>query len=272
MNKKSFVSILICSYNADRFIESTVQSILEQTYEHFELLILDNASSDKTVEILHNIEKKDKRLIVFVSKTNHGAYPGLNYLLEKAKGNYIAINDHDDIWHPDKLKKQIEYLESHPDSVGCGTAILNWYEQYHKGILRAQPAEHTVAWHTSLVYRNDGYRYDVSHTVGTDFYFMYNILCTGGKTIHNLSEPYVFRRIWSGQKNLSSNWMKKMQLLQILKLSIPIVDKIVLLFRKFIPATYIEWLIIHVFQKKDSFSPSEVKEHIILRAFSEQVL
>ena len=96
------VSVLVCSYNAEQFIESTVQSVLGQTYKNIELLVLDNASTDTTVNLLEQIQKADSRLIIIASKTNHGAYPGLNLLLEKAKGTYIAINDHDDIWHSEK--------------------------------------------------------------------------------------------------------------------------------------------------------------------------
>ena len=94
---QQLVSVLICSYNAEAFIESTVNSVLGKTYKKIELLILDNASSDNTVQILKNIKKKDSRLVIFTKKENVGAYPGLNFLLDKAKGSYIAINDHDDI-------------------------------------------------------------------------------------------------------------------------------------------------------------------------------
>lgn len=264
---KNLLSILICSYNAERFIESTVNSILNQTYRNFELLVLDNASTDKTVEVLEKIQKKDKRLVVFAHKTNLGAYPGLNYLLDRAKGTYIAINDHDDIWHPDKLEKQIDYLEKHKGAVGCGTAILNWYEEYNKGILRTQPAEHTVAWHTSLVYRNNGYRYDTSYPVGTDFYFMKNILCADGAKLHNLSEPYVFRRIWKGQKNLSSNWMKKMNIASILTLRVPFIDKFALLMRRLLPPHLIEWALFNVIHRNNVVTNETLKTNPTLNKF-----
>jgi len=266
-NKKPLVSILICSYNAEQFIESTVQSILSQTHTNFELLVLDNASTDKTVEVLEKIQKKDKRLVVFAHKTNLGAYPGLNYLLEKAKGDFIAINDHDDIWHPDKLEKQIGYLEKHKNAVGCGTAILNWYEEYNKGILRTQPTEHTVAWHTSLVYRNNGYRYDTSYPVGTDFYFMQNILCKDGATIHNLHDPYVFRRIWKGQLNLSSNWMKKLNITSILTLTVPFIDKLALLMRRLLPPHVIEWVLFNIVHRNDVITIKTLKASPTLKKF-----
>lgn len=262
------VSVLVCSYNAEQFIESTVQSILGQTYRNMELLILDNASTDTTVKLLEQIQKTDSRLIIIASKTNHGAYPGLNHLLEKAKGTYIAINDHDDIWHSQKLEKQIAFLESNKKYVGCGTAIINWYEEYKKGILRTQPKEFTIAWHTSLVYRNEGFRYDISKPVGTDFFFMQNIVCKNGKKIFNFPEPYVLRRIWKGQKNFSSSWMKKMEYREIFNLKIPLFDKLALINRKFLPSSLVEWLLINSIHKKDTYTSEAMRKIGIMKEYA----
>lgn len=265
--QEPLVSVLICSYNAEAFIESTVRSVLGQTYGNIELLVLDNGSTDTTVKLLEQIQKADSRLIIIASKTNHGAYPGLNLLLEKAKGTYIAINDHDDIWHSEKLEKQITFLEKHKKYVGCGTAIINWYEEYQKGILRTQPKDFTIAWHTSLVYRNEGFRYDTSKTVGTDFYFMQNILCKTRKKLHNFPEPYVLRRVWKGQKNFSSSWMKKMKYREIFNLKIPLFDKLALLNRKFLPASFIEWLLINSIHKKDTYTSEAMRKIGIMKEY-----
>lgn len=265
--QEPLVSVLICSYNAEAFIESTVQSVLGQTYRNIELLVLDNGSTDTTVKLLEQMQNADSRLIIIASKTNHGAYPGLNFLLEKAQGEYIAINDHDDIWHSEKLEKQIEYLKKYKGYVGCGTAIINWYEEFQKGILRTQPKEFTIAWHTSLVYRNEGFRYDTSKTVGTDFFFMQNILCKNGKKIHNFPEPYVLRRIWKGQKNLSSAWMKKMKYREIFNLKIPIFDKLALLNRKFLPSSLIEWLLLNSIHKKDTYTSGAMRKIGIMKEY-----
>src|SRR3990167_596097 len=120
--KNSLVSVLICTYNAEKFIKSTLESVLNQSYKNIEVLILDNGSTDKTVPIirtlaLHNAQpltyevRKGPSIRLIESKKNLGPYKGLNVLLELAKGKYIAINDHDDIWHPEKIKKQVSFLE-----------------------------------------------------------------------------------------------------------------------------------------------------------------
>ena len=105
------VSILLCSYNAELYVRDTLQSLLNQTYVNIEILILDNNSKDTTVEIIKSY--KDTRIHLYPSEKNLGPYGGLNFLLEKAIGNYIAIQDHDDIWHSEKIKKQINFLEQH---------------------------------------------------------------------------------------------------------------------------------------------------------------
>ena len=124
------VSVLICAYNAQKFIEATIRSVMAQTYRNIEILVLDNNSSDGTVAILEGLKRQEARLRLYGGKKNLGAYGGLNYLLERAAGTYIAIQDHDDLWHPDKIARQVEFLEKNHAYVGCGTAIINYYERY----------------------------------------------------------------------------------------------------------------------------------------------
>jgi len=128
---KPKVSILICTYNCEKYIENTLQTILDQTYKDWELLILDNNSQDKTKELLKKY-KKNEKIKLFFSKTNKGAYPGLNYLIKKAKGKYIAIQDHDDLWHPKKLETQINLLDNNESYIGCGTNQITYFEKENK--------------------------------------------------------------------------------------------------------------------------------------------
>ncbi len=246
LKHKPLVSVLICSFNAGQFIESTLRSVLGQTYTHFEILVLDNNSQDSTVGIVEKLAEKDKRLKLVKSGVNLGAYPGLNYLLERAKGAYIAINDHDDIWHPEKLERQVTFLEENNDFPGCGSAILNWYEKYRKYTYRSQPKEATVAWHTSLVFRNRMYRYDISVPVATDFHFIKNVLCAGGKHIYNFSEPLVLRRIF-GIDNLSSRWMRSVNVGSLLGLKIGWADKAALINRALMPQWLVEAIAVRTF-------------------------
>lgn len=253
--KKPLVSVLICVYNAEKFIKETLLSVLNQSYRNIEVLILDNASIDKSIKIIEGLAHSKEPLLtasvklgsstrLIQSKKNIGPYEGLNLLLNEAKGEYIAINDHDDIWHPQKIEKQITFLEKNKRYVGCGTGIINWYEKYDIYIYRSQPTRANVAWHTSLVFRNQGYRYDLTKKVGTDFYFIKNILSQNKKRIFNFQEPYVLRRIFKGKQNLSGQWMKKISLMDIIKLKIGWFDKIALLNRYVLPQEWVERFVV----------------------------
>ena len=95
------VSILICTHNAENTIEQTLRTCLNQTYKNFEILIHDDQSKDKTLNIIKNIW--DKRIKVVESWKKLWPYKGLNFLLYHAKWDYIAIKYHDDLWYPEKI-------------------------------------------------------------------------------------------------------------------------------------------------------------------------
>lgn len=103
------VSIITPSYNTGEFVANTIKSVLEQTYQNWEMLIIDDNSTDKSVEIIKSFN--DKRIKLFVNDTNKGAAISRNYGLKQAKGKWIAFLDSDDIWERDKLTKQIEYMK-----------------------------------------------------------------------------------------------------------------------------------------------------------------
>ncbi len=252
---KPLVSVLICSHNAEKFIASTLTSVLNQTHCNIQILVLDNDSSDETVKVVQDLAHPSAPLLtapveygpsvrLIVGKKNIGPYAGLNLLLKQAKGKYIAINDHDDIWHQEKIEKQVLFLETHKEYVGCGTAIINWYEKYAASVYRARNKKDAIAWHTSLVFKNDGYRYNTSIPLGGDFYFMGKILCGNKRLIYNFEEPMVLRRIFNIKRNLSSVWMSQFSLKDLLKLDLPITDKIAIFNRIVLPRDLVEWIIV----------------------------
>lgn len=258
--KTPLVSVLICTYNAESFVKHTLSSVFKQTYKDIEVLVLDNGSQDKTLLVLRHIKREEMRLKLFSFKENCGAYPGLNYLLDHARGQYIAINDHDDIWHPNKLKTQIDFLEKHKEYIGCGTSIINYYEKYNIFLLRKQPEQAYVAWHTSFVFRNTGKRYDTSFEIANDFYFMKHILCQNEKLIYNIENPHVLRKIREGNKNLSSQWITKNKIKDILRINISLFDKLALLNRLIMPSKLIEYLSINVLLRKNVISEKEMRK------------
>lgn len=98
-------------YNCERFAEKTIGSVLSQTYSNFELIIVDDNSKDKTVEIVNSI--KDKRIKLLINEKNSGAAFSRNRALAMAIGEYIAFLDGDDVWAKDKLEKQLNFMEKH---------------------------------------------------------------------------------------------------------------------------------------------------------------
>ena len=106
---EGLVSIIMPSYNTAAYIEETLKSVFAQTYTNWEVIIVDDCSTDNTLEILDKI--KDKRVHVYVNEQNSGAAVSRNRALRKAKGQWIAFLDSDDLWKPEKLEKQIAFME-----------------------------------------------------------------------------------------------------------------------------------------------------------------
>jgi len=107
------VSILIPVYNCEEFIAETIESILCQSFSNFELLIADDGSKDKSLEIIKDYAKKDSR-ITFFSEPNKGKCAVLNYLVPIAKNDWCVFIDHDDVMMPDRLEKQIKFHNENP--------------------------------------------------------------------------------------------------------------------------------------------------------------
>lgn len=107
--EKGLVSIVMPSYNTASYIEKAIQSVLNQTYENWELLIVDDFSSDDTLQILERY--KDARIRIFVNEQNKGAALSRNKALLEARGQWVAFLDSDDLWDRNKLTKQISFME-----------------------------------------------------------------------------------------------------------------------------------------------------------------
>lgn len=200
------VSVLICTYNAQQYIDATIQSILNQTYKNFELLILDNASSDSTVSHIQSFT--DPRIKLFKSKKNLWPYGWLNFLLDKSTGEYIAIQDHDDLRHPQKLNKQIDFLENNKQYIWCGTKTLMRYEWDQMWFEYFLWKENYYTLHPSLVFRNSTeYRYPDTIYMA-DALFQKNILCRWKKLLYNLDETLTMHRVRDWANNYSYKWYK----------------------------------------------------------------
>lgn len=105
------VSVIMPSWNTGKFIAESIQSVIDQTYENWELIIVDDCSTDNTDEVV--AEFTDKRIRYFKNEKNSGAAISRNRALREARGEWIAFLDSDDLWSPNKLEKQISFMNEH---------------------------------------------------------------------------------------------------------------------------------------------------------------
>ncbi len=115
------VSVIVPVYNAEKYVESAVRSIMNQTYKNLEIIITDDCSTDKSFEILQRLAKQDSRIKLYKNETNLKIVRTLNNQISLANGKYIARMDADDISLPRRIEKQVVFLEQNPDISFCGT-------------------------------------------------------------------------------------------------------------------------------------------------------
>ena len=115
------VSIITPCYEAERFIAESIRSVQSQTYENWELILVNDASRDRTQEIIRKFQKEDKRLKLISNDVNVGAALSRNIALDNAAGSYVAFLDSDDLWLPSKLEKQLDFMDKQ-DVLMCYSA------------------------------------------------------------------------------------------------------------------------------------------------------
>ncbi|WP_245777366.1 glycosyltransferase [Marinobacter pelagius] len=138
LNRKAKVSVLIPAFNRKNYIGETIESVLSQSYPNIELIVVDDGSTDGTFEILEEYsDQKKLTLLTHPGRENRGQSAALNLGLEEASGEFVAILDSDDLFMPDKIALQVDYLQNNPDVglvYGMGEAIDekgNWLYDIH---------------------------------------------------------------------------------------------------------------------------------------------
>lgn len=117
------VSVIMTIYNAELYLREAIDSIVSQTFQDWELIAVENGSTDSSPAILASY--KDPRICTFALKKNIGRTPALRYALDNAQGEFVAVLDADDLAHPARLERQVEYLDHHPT---CGL-VGTWTEE-----------------------------------------------------------------------------------------------------------------------------------------------
>lgn len=204
---KPKISVIMSVYNAEKYVAKAIDSILNQTFEDFEFIVINDASKDNSLNIICRYIKKDNRILLINNKTNIGLTKSLNKGLKIAKGKYIARMDADDISLPNRFQKQFTYLEDNADIFLLGSSCffidekgvkigsqkcLNNFEDIKKRLKKSN-----CIIHPSVMFRNDKkteYREKMWYVEDYDLYL--NLL-TKNKKLVNLQDMLILYRITS---------------------------------------------------------------------------
>lgn len=117
------VSVVLCIYNGEKYLEEAIKSVLQQDFSSFELILIDDGSTDKSLNIIRSFELKDPRCRV-ITGPNQGLIASRNLGITQARADLIALMDADDICMPHRLSTQIQYLRDHPDCLAVGSKTM----------------------------------------------------------------------------------------------------------------------------------------------------
>ena len=125
LERTPIISIILPTYNGGKYIDKSIKSVIAQSFSDWELLVVDDGSTDNTADIIKKYEEDDKKIIYLKNEVNLGIQKSLNYGLKKARGKYVARIDDDDTWvDADKLRKQFDFLEDNREYVLVGTGVI----------------------------------------------------------------------------------------------------------------------------------------------------
>lgn len=164
------ISVVMSVYNGEKFLKESVSSILNQTYRDFEFIIIDDGSTDSSLEILRDFKKEDSR-IKLVSRENKGLTRSLNEGIKLAQGEYIARMDSDDISMPERFEKQIAFLEKNKDIALCGTWAINIDENgneigKYKTPIMSKEIKKTILFHNPFIHPSVMIRKEIINNIG----------------------------------------------------------------------------------------------------------
>ena len=197
------VSVVTSCYNAAKYLDEAVESILDQTFKDFEYILIDDGSTDNTLEIIRRYEKEDQRVVV-VEKANSGLADSLNVGIRLAKGKWIARQDADDVALKDRIEKQVKYVLDNEDIVLLGTGCILIDETGRFIKKKNYPSQNAILLdelenngrtfpHSSVIFKRDaamrlgGYRKRLNRAQDLDLWLR---LSTSGQ-IACLQEPLI---------------------------------------------------------------------------------
>lgn len=229
------VSVIIPVYNAEKYVEQAVRSIMKQTYQNLEILITDDCSTDSSFEILKKLAEEDSRIKLFRNAENQKIVRTLNALVERASGKYIARMDADDISLPKRIEAQVQFMEVHNECGVCGCNIFR-IDEFGKKLKKIVfPTNYSdnnffslfspTLCHPSVLGKREVFienKYDEKYDFAEDYELWLRLLFQKSIYIANLTDCLFEYRIFQGQVSQVHCLEQKEKTLTILKKYCPI--------------------------------------------------
>ncbi|HII3709403.1 TPA: glycosyltransferase family 2 protein [Pasteurella multocida] len=236
------VSVLICAYNVEKYIEECINAVINQTYKNLEIIVVNDGSSDSTLSKLHSLSEKDSRIKIINNSKNLGFISSLNIGIEYVSGDYVARTDTDDITKPDWIEKILGCLEKEKHIIAMGSYIQVLSEQgngsnlsnyYEDGQIWKNPTEHKDIFEQMLfrnpihnnsmvvrssVFNQYGLRFDSSYKHTEDYKFWLDVSRLG--YLANYPEPLVYYRFHSNQTSSLHNEYQNLMAKKIRRIAI----------------------------------------------------
>jgi len=210
-NEVDLVSIILPAYNSEKYIGRTLDSVIKQTYKKWELIIVDDCSTDSTANIVKEYTRKDPRISYNKLQKNSGAAVARNKAIDKAKGRYLAFLDSDDIWFSGKLEKQINFMRKNKYKFTCtsytkidendialGSQRTAKLKRDYNGVLKNCPGNSTVIYDAFSLGK-----FKIPDIKKRNDYVMWLQILKKEKYLYGIAEPLGSQRIRPG--SISSN-------------------------------------------------------------------
>ena len=208
--KANLISVIMAAYNAEKTIESAIRSVLEQSYSEWELIVVNDCSTDKTSEIVTRLMDGDKRIHLINNEKNAGVSITRKNGLECSSGEWIAILDSDDLWAPDKLEKQMKLAsEKNAELVYTGSAFIssdgssiNWVLHVPETISYRKLLKQNLVSNSSVLVKKRLYQdyYAVGDNMHEDFAIWLGIT-KSGCLAYGIDEPLLTYRLAKSSKS-----------------------------------------------------------------------
>jgi len=205
------VSVVMPAYNAEAYIEAAIRSALRQTWTDFELIVVDDCSQDATADIARRMAGEDGRIILLQNARNSGVSACRNAGVAKARGEWIAFLDSDDLWREDKLEKQLALLDRHPDAVLSYTASAFMDEDGRRYTYTMEAEEETdyetllrrnlLSCSSVMVKREVMLRHPMGGGQMHEDYAAWLLILRETRCAYGLNEPLLVYRLRRGSKS-----------------------------------------------------------------------